>query len=87
MHALPCRPGKSVLGLTPSIGAEPVIRVNPYIWDAVSRQIDCEQNNPDFLGARLFPLRDVSCRACPKSLSDQFPVHVCSCPLCIINRL
>ena len=23
----------------------------------------------------------------PKPLSDQFPVHVCSCPLCIINRL
>jgi len=23
----------------------------------------------------------------PKPLSDQFPVRVCSCPLCIINRL
>ena len=23
----------------------------------------------------------------PKPLSDQFPLRVCSCPLCIINRL
>jgi len=23
----------------------------------------------------------------PKALSDQFPVHVCSCPLCFLNRL
>jgi len=23
----------------------------------------------------------------PKPLSDQFLVHVCSCPLCIMNRL
>ena len=26
-------------------------------------------------------------RRLPKPLSDQFPVRVCSCPLCIINRL
>ena len=26
-------------------------------------------------------------RRLPKPLSDQFPVCVCSCPLCIINRL
>ena len=23
----------------------------------------------------------------PRPLSDQFPVRVCSCPLCMINRL
>jgi len=23
----------------------------------------------------------------PESLSDQFPVRVCACPLCMINRL
>ena len=23
----------------------------------------------------------------PKPLSDQFPVRVCSCPLCFMNRL
>ena len=36
---------------------------------------------------RRVMIRWVKERERVKPLSDQFPVRVCSCPLCIINRL
>jgi len=72
----------------------PEIFFTGYARDRVGDLIDCALPTYIYLCMRVFGV----CCVCvlwpkgaplrlPKPLSDQFPVRVCSCLLCIINRL